>query len=62
MKFGIQNRDNKLVLNMLFRIDDFVPHFGPAIEVLSDFMKFGTRNEEREDRNLPPTYFCELLP
>ena len=45
MKFGIHGRENTLVLNMLFGIDDLVLNFGPTIEVLSDFMKFGTNNE-----------------
>ena len=35
MKFGIQSRENTLVLNMLFGIDDLVPNF----------MKFGTKNK-----------------
>ena len=30
---------------MLFGIDDLVPDFGPTIEVLSDFMKFGTKSK-----------------
>ena len=45
MKFGIQGRENTLILNILFGIDDLVPKFGPTIEVLSDFMKSGTKNK-----------------
>ena len=45
MKFGIQSRENTLILNMLFGIDDFVPNFGPTIEVPDGFMKFGTKNK-----------------
>ena len=45
MKFGIQSRENTLVLNMLFGIDNLVPNFGPTIEVLSNFMKFGTKSK-----------------
>ena len=33
-----------LILNMLLGIDDLDPYFGPTIEVLNDFMNFGTRN------------------
>ena len=40
MKFGIQSRENTLILNILFGIDDLVPNFGPTMEVLSDFVKF----------------------
>ena len=45
MKFDIQSRENTLVLNMLFGIDDLVPNFGSTIEVLSDFMEFCTTNK-----------------
>ena len=45
MKFGIQSRDNMLILNMLIGIDNLLPNVGPTIEVLSDFMKFGTKNK-----------------
>ena len=34
-----------LILNILFGIDDLLPNFGPTIKVISDFMKFGTRNK-----------------
>ena len=43
-KFGNQNRENTLILNILFGIDDLVPNFGPAVELLSDFIKVGTKN------------------
>ena len=39
MKFGIQNRDNTLILNILFGSDYIDANFSPTIEVLSDFMK-----------------------
>ena len=45
MKFGIQSRENTLILNILFEIDDLVSNFGPTMEVLGDFMKFGTKNK-----------------
>ena len=45
MKFGIQSRENTLILNILFGIDDLVPNFGPTMEVLSGFKKFGTKNK-----------------
>ena len=45
MKFDIQSRKNTLILNILFGIDDLVPNFCPIMEVLSDFMKFGTKNK-----------------
>ena len=45
VKFGIQSRVNKLILNILFGIDDLVPKFGHITDVLSDFMKFGTKNK-----------------
>ena len=32
---GIHCRENGLILNILFGIDDLVPNFGPAMEVLS---------------------------
>ena len=35
MKFGIQSRQNTLILNKLFGIDDLVPSFGPTMKVLS---------------------------
>ena len=38
--FGIQSRQNTLLLNILFENGDLVPNFGPTIEVLSNFMKF----------------------
>ena len=34
MKTGIHCRENGLILNILFGIDDLVPNFGPAMEVL----------------------------
>ena len=45
MKFGIQSRQNMLALNILFGINDLNPNFGPSIEVLNDFIKFGTKNK-----------------
>ena len=45
MKFGIQSRENMLILNILFGIDGLAPNFGPAMELLSDFMKFGTKTK-----------------
>ena len=45
MKFSIQSRQDALILNILFGIDDLVPNFGPIMEVLSDFIKFGTKNK-----------------
>ena len=45
IKFGIQSRENMPILNILFTIDDVIPNFGPTIGVLSDFMKFGTKNK-----------------
>ena len=39
MKFSIQNRDNTLILNILFGSDYIDANFSPTIEVLSDFMK-----------------------
>ena len=39
MKFSIQNRENTLILDILFGIDYIDPNFSPTIEVLSDFMK-----------------------
>ena len=33
-----------LILNTLFGIDDLIPNFSPTMKVLSDFMKFGTKN------------------
>ena len=45
MKFGIQSRENTLTFNILFGIDDLVSNFGPTVEVLSDFTKFGTKNK-----------------
>ena len=44
-KFGIQSREKTLNLNILFGIDNLVPRFGPTIEVLSNFMKFGTKDK-----------------
>ena len=32
---GIHCRENGLILNILFGIDDLVPNFGPAMQVLS---------------------------
>ena len=32
-----------LILNILFGIDDLVLKFGPTIEVLNDFIKFGIK-------------------
>ena len=45
MKFGIQSRENMLILNILLSIDYLIPNFGSTIDVLSDFMKFGTMNK-----------------
>ena len=45
MKFGIHSREDALILNILFEIDDLVLNFGPTMEVLGDFMKFGTKNK-----------------
>ena len=45
IKFGIQSRNNTLLLNIIFGNDDLVSNFGPTIEVLSNFMKFRTRNK-----------------
>ena len=45
MKFDVQSRKKTQILNMLFGIDDLVSNFGLTIEVLSDFMKFGTKNK-----------------
>ena len=45
MKFGIQRRQNTLILNILFGNYDLVPNFGPTIKVLSNFMKFGIKNK-----------------
>ena len=45
MKFGIQSRENTLILNILFGIDDLVSNLGPTIGVLSDLIKFGTKNK-----------------
>ena len=36
MKFGIQSRQNTLILNILFGIDDPVPNFSPTMEVLRE--------------------------
>ena len=45
IKFGTQSRENTLILNTLFGIDNLVPNFCPTMEVLSEFMKFGTKNK-----------------
>ena len=45
IKFGIQSKENMLLLNILFGNDELVPNFGPPIEVLSNFMKFCTKNK-----------------
>ena len=45
MKFGIQSRQNALILNTLFGIDDLVPNSCPTMKVLSKFKKFGTKNK-----------------
>ena len=45
MKFGIQSREKRLILNILLGIDDLESNFGSTIEVLDDFMKFGTKNK-----------------
>ena len=45
MKFGLQSRQNTLILNTLFGIDDLVPNFGPTMKVLSKFKKFGSKNK-----------------
>ena len=44
MKFGIQSRENLLILKMLVRIDGLDPKFVPTTETLNNFMKFGTNN------------------
>ena len=54
MKFGIQNRKNTLILNIIIGTDDLVPNFDPALEVLSDSMKFGTMNKW----NIPIDIHC----
>ena len=36
---------NTLILNILSGNDDLVPNFGLTIEVLSNFLKFGTKNK-----------------
>ena len=54
MKFGIQNRENTLILNIIIGTDDLVPNFDPALEVLSDSMKFGTMNKW----NIPIDIHC----
>ena len=46
MRFDIQSRENRLILIILLGIDDLVPNLGPTIEVLSDIMKFGTKNKK----------------
>ena len=43
--FGIQSRENTLIFNILFGTDNLVPNFGPTIEVLRNFMKFGTKSK-----------------
>ena len=45
MKFCIQNRENTLILNILFGNDNLVQNFGQTIKVLDDFMKFGTKTK-----------------
>ena len=45
MKFGIQSRQNTIILNTLFGIGDLVPNFGPTMKVLSKLRKFGTKNK-----------------
>ena len=45
IKFGIQSRENTLILNVPFGIDDLDPNFDPTIEALSNFMKFGTKSK-----------------
>ena len=45
MKFAIQSKENTLILNILFGNDDLVQNFDYTIEVLNDFMKFGTKNK-----------------
>ena len=45
MKFGLQSRQNTLILNTLFGIDDLVPKFGPTMKVPSKFKKFGSENK-----------------
>ena len=54
MKFGIQNRENTLILNIIIGTDDLVPNFDPALEVLSGSMKFGTMNKW----NIPIDIHC----
>ena len=36
MKFGIQSRENTLISNILYGIDDLVPNFGPIMEALTN--------------------------
>ena len=45
MKVSIQSREKALILNILFGIDDLPSSFGHTNEVLSDFMKFSTKNK-----------------
>ena len=46
MMFGIHSRQNTLMLNTLFGIDDLVPNFGPTMKLLSKFKKFCTKNTQ----------------
>ena len=41
-------------MNILTGIDDLEPNFGPTIEALTDFMKFGTKNK----RNIRTDIHC----
>ena len=45
MKSGFQNKSNMLVMNILIWNDDLDSSFGPTIEEVSNFMKFGTKNK-----------------
>ena len=45
MKFSFQSRENTLISNILFGIDDLAQNFGPIIDVLSGFMESGTKNK-----------------
>ena len=45
MKLGFQNKSNILIMNTLIGTDELDPNFDPTIEVLSNFMKLGTKNK-----------------
>ena len=44
MKFGTQNKSNMLIMNILIRIDDLDPKFGPKIETHTMFTNFDTQS------------------